>query len=91
VHDLVEAQAQENPGALAVVQEGRQLSYQELNVRSNQLARLLRQKGVGCDVPVAICLKRSLELPVALLAILKAGGACVPLDPDYPKDRLAHI
>ncbi|MFZ0417791.1 MAG: amino acid adenylation domain-containing protein [Candidatus Sulfotelmatobacter sp.] len=91
VHDLVEAQAQENPGALAVVHEGHQLSYQELNARANQLARLLRQKGVGCDVPVAICLKRSLELPVAFLAILKAGGACVPLDPDYPKDRLTHI
>ncbi|MGA2019851.1 MAG: amino acid adenylation domain-containing protein [Candidatus Sulfotelmatobacter sp.] len=91
VHELVEAQAKENPGAVAMAHEGRQLSYQELNARANQLARLLRQKGVGCDVPVAICLKRSLELPVALLAILKAGGACVPLDPDYPKDRLAYI
>ena len=91
VQELVEAQAEKNPDALAVVQEGRQLSYAELNARANQLARVLRQKGVGCDVPVAICLKRSLELPVALLAVLKAGGACVPLDPDYPKDRLAYI
>jgi amino acid adenylation domain-containing protein len=91
VHELVEEQTKENPGALAVAQEGRQLSYEELNARANQLALILRQKGVGCDVPVAICLKRSLELPVALLAVLKAGGACVPLDPDYPKDRLAYI
>ena len=91
VHELVEAQAEENPGAVAVEQETRQLSYEELNARANQLARVLRQKGVGCDVPVAICLKRSLELPVALLAVLKAGGACVPLDPDYPKDRLEYI
>jgi amino acid adenylation domain-containing protein len=91
VHELVEAQAEQNPNAPAVVQEGHQLSYGELNARANQLACLLRQKGVGPDVPVAICLRRSLELPVALLAVLKAGGACVPLDPDYPKDRLAYI
>ena len=91
VHELVEAQAEGNPNAIALEQETRQLSYEELNARANQLARLLRQKGVGCDVPVAICLKRSLELLVALLAVLKAGGACVPLDPDYPKDRLEYI
>lgn len=91
VHELVEAQAEKHPEALAVTQDADLLSYEELNARSNQLARLLRQKGVGCDVPVAICLNRSLELPVALLAVLKAGGACVPLDLDYPKDRLAYI
>jgi amino acid adenylation domain-containing protein len=91
IHELVEAQAQENHDAIAAEQEANWLTYAELNARANQLARLLRQKGVGCDVPVAICLKRSLELPVALLAVLKAGGACVPLDPDYPKDRLEYI
>jgi amino acid adenylation domain-containing protein len=91
VHELVEAQAEENPDAPAMEQESRQLTYEELNARANQLARLLREKGVSCDVPVAICLKRSLELPVALLAVLKAGGACVPLDPDYPKERLQYI
>jgi aspartate racemase len=91
VHEMVEAQAEQTPQALAVTQDAHRLSYEELNARANQLAQLLRQQGVGCDVPVAICLKRSLELPVALLAVLKAGGACVPLDPDYPKDRLAYI
>jgi non-ribosomal peptide synthetase component F len=91
VHELVEAQAEQNPTAVAAEHEGRQLSYAELNAQANQLARLLRQKGVSRDVAVAICLKRSLELPIALLAVLKAGGACVPLDPDYPKDRLAYI
>jgi amino acid adenylation domain-containing protein len=91
VHEMIEAQAEKTPEAIAVAQETRQLNYAELNGRANQLARLLREKGVGQDVPVAICLKRSLELPVALLSVLKAGGACVPLDPDYPKDRLAYI
>jgi amino acid adenylation domain-containing protein len=91
VHEMVEAQVERSPAAVAAEHEGRQLSYAELNARANQLAHLLRQKGVGRDVPVAICLKRSVELPVALLAVLKAGGACVPLDPDYPKDRLAYI
>jgi amino acid adenylation domain-containing protein len=91
IQQLVEAQAKANPETLAAVQEGRQLTYEELNARANQLAHVLREKGVGPDVPVAICLKRSLELPIALLAVLKAGGACVPLDPDYPKDRLAYI
>jgi amino acid adenylation domain-containing protein len=91
VHELVEAQAEQNPEALAVSQDSRRLSYRELNARANQLAQLLRRKGVGPDVPVAICLKRSLQLPVALLAVLKAGGACVPLDPDYPRNRLAYI
>jgi amino acid adenylation domain-containing protein len=91
VHELVEAQAARNASAFAVEHESRKLSYGELNARANQLARVLRVKGVSRDVPVAVCFKRSLELPVALLAVLKAGGACVPLDPDYPKDRLAYI
>src|SRR5712672_2495408 len=73
VHELVEARVEQNPGELAVSQDARRLSYEELNARANQLAHFLRQKGVGCDVPVAICLKRSLELTVALLAVLKAG------------------
>lgn len=91
IHQLVEAQAAQNPSAIAAEYQALKFSYGELNTRANQLSRLLKAKGVGRDVPVGICLRRSLELPVALLAVLKAGGACVPLDPDYPKDRLGYI
>jgi amino acid adenylation domain-containing protein len=68
-----------------------QLTYAELNRRANQLAQHLRTLGVGPDVPVAVCLPRSLELTVALLGVLKAGGAYVPLDPSYPPDRLTFM
>jgi aspartate racemase len=91
VHELVEAQAARAPQALAVETGSQKMTYAALNRCANQLARLLRKKGVGPEVPVAICLKRSLELLVALLGVLKAGGACVPLDPDYPSERLLHI
>jgi len=91
IHQLVEEQAARTPQALAAETGAQKMTYAVLNRCSNQLARLLRKKGVGPEVPVAICLKRSLELLVALLGVLKAGGACVPLDPDYPSERLAHI
>lgn len=84
-------QAAETPQALAVEAGGQKLTYAELNRRANQLAHLLREKGVGADVPVGIFLKRSAELLVALLGVMKAGGACVPLDPEYPSERLSHI
>ncbi|HEY0734321.1 MAG TPA: amino acid adenylation domain-containing protein, partial [Herpetosiphonaceae bacterium] len=67
------------------------LSYAELNRRANQLAHYLQRRGVGPEVPVALCLDRSLELVVAVLGILKAGGAYVPLDPTSPPDRLAFL
>ncbi|WP_162873981.1 AMP-binding protein, partial [Pseudomonas viridiflava] len=79
------------PDACAVVFEDQSLSYGELNTRANRLAHYLREQGVGPDVRVAVCIERSLELPVALLAVLKAGGAYVPLDPDYPQDRLSFL
>ncbi|MBV4504328.1 amino acid adenylation domain-containing protein [Pseudomonas sp. BW13M1] len=91
VHRLVETQAARQPQACAVVFEGQTLSYAELNAQANRLARHLRTLGVGPDVRVAVCMERSLELPVALLAVLKAGGAYVPLDPDYPVGRLGHM
>ncbi|WP_163028695.1 condensation domain-containing protein, partial [Pseudomonas viridiflava] len=91
VHSLVEAQAAAHPDACAVVFEDQSLSYAELNTRANRLAHYLREQGVGPDVRVAVCIERSLELPVALLAVLKAGGAYVPLDPDYPVGRLGHM
>jgi amino acid adenylation domain-containing protein len=91
VHELVQLRVEQSPSAIAVEHESRTLRYDELNARANQLARLLQLKGVTRDVPVGICLRRSIELPVALLGVLKAGGACLALDPDYPKDRLAYI
>ena len=90
-HELFEAQAKRSPDAVAAVFESKQLSYGELNRRSNQLAHHLRKLGVGPDVLVGLCVERSLEMLIGLLGILKAGGAYVPLDPAYPKDRLAYV
>ena len=68
-----------------------QLTYTELNRSANRLAQQLRSLGVGPNVMVAICIERSIEMVVGLLAIFKAGGAYVPLDPVYPKERLAFM
>lgn len=65
------------------------LSYQQLNMRANQLAHFLRSRGVGPEVSVGIMMERSLELMIAMLGVLKAGGNYVPMDPEYPADRLA--
>ncbi|MDB6447210.1 AMP-binding protein, partial [Pseudomonas sp. 21TX0197] len=67
------------------------LSYRELNERANRLAHYLRKQGVKRDSRVAICVERSLDMVVGLLAILKAGGGYVPLDPAYPADRIAYM
>ncbi|HLG60751.1 MAG TPA: amino acid adenylation domain-containing protein [Ktedonosporobacter sp.] len=91
IHQLIQEQALRHPQHTALVFEGQELSYGELERRSNQLARTLQQRGVGPDVLVGVCMERSLELVVALVGILKAGGAYVPLDPGYPKDRLAYM
>ncbi|MCF5424599.1 amino acid adenylation domain-containing protein, partial [Pseudomonas syringae] len=91
VHRLIEAQVTRRQAECAVIFEGRSLSYSQLNTQANRLAHHLLTLGVGPDVRVAVCIERSLELPVALLAVLKAGGAYVPLDPDYPSGRLRHI
>ena len=88
---LVEAQVERSPNAVAVAFEGRQLTYRELNSKANQLANHLRKLGVDREVPVGLCLERSLEMVIGLVGILKAGGAYIPLDPAYPRDRLAYI
>jgi non-ribosomal peptide synthetase component F len=89
VHDLVAAQAERTPNATAVSDSQGGLSYAALSDRSGRLAGHLRLLGVGPEVLVGICLRRSIDMVVALLAVLKAGGACVPLEPDHPRDRLA--
>ena len=86
--DRFEAQAGQSPDALAVVTDESQLSFAELNGRSNQLARLLQQQGVGVESIVGVCLERSVEVVIALLAVLKAGAAYVPVDPGYPVERI---
>lgn len=91
IHRIFEAQAARTPDALAVAGGDDQLTYRELDRRSNQLARHLQGRGVGPDVVVALCLERSVDAVVAMLGVLKAGGAYLPLDPGYPKDRLAFM
>ncbi|MFE2196400.1 amino acid adenylation domain-containing protein, partial [Streptomyces olivaceus] len=89
--ELFEEQVARTPDATAVVFEGVELSYRELNERANRLARLLLERGARPERFVAVALPRSAELVVALLAVLKTGAAYVPVDPDYPADRIAYI
>jgi amino acid adenylation domain-containing protein len=90
LHELFETQVEKQAAAVAVVYEGASLNYGKLNERANQLARRLRQLGVGPDVLVGLAVERSLDMAVGLLGILKAGGAYVPLDPNSPKEWLAY-
>ena len=91
VHELFELQVARTPDAIAIVFEDQKLSYAELNARANQLAHELRARGVGPEVLVGISMERSIDMVVAVLGILKAGGGYVPLDPSYPQERLAFI
>ncbi|HEY7767620.1 amino acid adenylation domain-containing protein, partial [Longimicrobium sp.] len=91
IHELVEAQAARTPDAVAVVFDSGELTYAELNERANRLAHHLARHGVGPDALVAICVERGPEMVVGLLAILKAGGGYVPLDPGYPAERLRYM
>lgn len=91
LHQCFEAQARRTPGAVAVVSEQGELTYQELDRRANQLANFLQALEVGPDVLVGICMERSPEMVVGILGVLKAGGAYLPLDPEYPQERLAFI
>jgi amino acid adenylation domain-containing protein len=91
LHEEFQRQAGATPGLVAAELNGRTLTYAELNARANQLAVRLRELGVGPETLVGVCMQRSLDRLVALLGILKAGGGYVPLDPDYPADRLAFI
>lgn len=91
IHQLFEAQVKKTPNAIAIVSENDTLTYQQLNQQANQLAHYLQHLGIQAGDLVGICLERSLPLLVGLLGILKAGAAYVPLDPNYPAERLAMI
>jgi amino acid adenylation domain-containing protein len=89
---VFEEQVRRNPDAVALEFDGRQMTYGELNARANRLARYLaEQRQVGPDILVGMCVERSFEMLVTTLAIVKAGGAYLPLDPGYPQARLAYM
>ncbi|QOT00300.1 amino acid adenylation domain-containing protein [Brevibacterium sp. JNUCC-42] len=91
IHTLIEKQALVTPDQTAVVCCSEALTYQQLNDKANQLARRLREKGTGPEQIVAIMTDRSLEMFIGILAILKAGAAFVPIDPEYPADRIQYM
>ena len=91
VHELFEQQVALHPDAIALVFEGQQLSYREVNQRANQLAHYLRKQGIEPEMLVGVCMERCPELLIGLLGIWKAGGAYVPLDPAYPAERLSFM
>lgn len=90
VHEFIERQAERTPGKVALKFENRELTYREMDERANQIAHYLRKKGVAPENAVALAFERSLELIVGLLAIWKAGAAYVPIDPEFPLERVAY-
>jgi len=91
LHELFEQQVEKTPDAIAVIFEGQQLTYRELNNKANQVAHYLKNLGVGPENLVGLCLDRSLDMLIGLYGILKAGGAYLPLDPTYPMDRISFM
>lgn len=91
IHGVFERQAAKTPDRIAIIHNGRRYSYQEINQKANRVARILRQKGVAADEPVAIVLQRSADLIIAMLGVLKTGGAYIPIDHEYSPDRISYI
>ena len=91
IYELIERQAEKTPYNVALTFENKEVTYKKLNEKANALGRILRQKGIGDNDIVAIMMDRSIELMISILAVLKSGGAYLPIDPDYPKDRVNYI
>jgi len=91
LHDLIAKQAERTPAAVALIDGAGQLTYRDLDRRSNQLAAYLRKQGIGPEVAVGLYFEPSCEMMVGIMGVLKAGGACLPLDPSYPAERLAWV
>ena len=91
IPQLFEAQVKSQPDSLALRWQDICMSYAQLNAKANQVAHFLRTQGVGQDVPVGICMERNANMVIAILAVLKAGGCYLPLDADYPQDRLIYM
>ena len=91
IHQLFEEQVARTPEAIAGIHKTGQLTFTQMNARANQLAHYLQRQGVGPETRVALFLERSLDLVISLLGILKAGGSYVPLDPNYPAERIAYL
>ncbi|NOR44474.1 MAG: amino acid adenylation domain-containing protein, partial [Candidatus Delongbacteria bacterium] len=91
IQELFEEQVSKTPDNIALVFENKEMSYGELNARSNQLARLLREKGVNPDAIVGIMVDRSFEMIIGILGIMKSGGAYLPIDPTYPEERIKYM
>lgn len=91
VHELFEEQVRKTPEDIALVYGRESMTYRELNEKANQLARFIRDKGIGCEKIVGIMTRRSFEMIIGIMAVLKAGGAYIPIDPDYPLDRIQYM
>ncbi|MBO0782985.1 MAG: AMP-binding protein, partial [Ktedonobacteraceae bacterium] len=91
IHELLAGQAGRRPERIALISEGRQVSYGELNQRANRVGNYLRRLGVGPEVVVGLCLERSVEVVVGMLGVLKAGGAYLPLDAEWPLERVGYV
>lgn len=91
IHELFEEQVERTPDNIALIYENKRLTYRELNEKSNRLSRTLRKKGVKSESLIGIMIERSLEMIIGIIGILKSGGAYIPIDPDYPRDRIEYM